>query len=98
MIIELSQFFVEELVEFYPDAKFILVERDLQAWIKSIDNSMGMICKAGKQFPLSVAKLLDGTFVGPFVRLNDTVADVVLGGKGFTDEGRAFAIQATINM
>lgn len=89
---------MEELVEFYPNAKFILVERDLEAWIKSIDNSLGVVCKAGKEFPLSLLKILDDNFVGPFVRLNETVAHVVLGGKGFTSEGRAFAMQDTIEM
>lgn len=89
---------MEELVEFYPNAKFILVERDLESWLKSVDNSLGMVCKSGKEFPLSLVKVLDGNFVGPFVRLNETVADVVFGGKGFTSEGRAFAMQDTIEM
>ena len=89
---------MEEFVEFYPEARFILTERDLDAWIKSVDNSLGMVYKAGNTFPLSLVKRLDGHVVGPFVRLQGTFVDIIFNGKGFTDEGRAYAIRDTIEM
>jgi len=35
--------FYEELIEAYPDAKVVLVERDVEAWVKSIDPVVEMM-------------------------------------------------------
>ncbi|KAI1484878.1 hypothetical protein F5X96DRAFT_683262 [Biscogniauxia mediterranea] len=39
-ILDVSSFFVQELVEAYPDAKFILTYRNPQKWVASINNTM----------------------------------------------------------
>ncbi|KAK4494751.1 hypothetical protein PRZ48_014107 [Zasmidium cellare] len=53
-----SAFFTEELLEFYPDAKFILVERNLTPWLKSFRVLMeGMFGPKGI-FVLAIDRIL----------------------------------------
>ncbi|EHK18479.1 uncharacterized protein TRIVIDRAFT_47553 [Trichoderma virens Gv29-8] len=80
-IVEIPQFFIEEFIEFYPDAKFMIVERDVDAWERSVYNSIAEPIKAGKTFPLNVIQHIDG-FIKVFVTLHDAFEQVMFHGKG----------------
>lgn len=82
VIIEIPQFFAEELIECYPEAKFILTERSLDAWLKSVLNSLKMTADAFHSFPMNVVRSMDG-FVESFASLTDEIVDVTFNGKGF---------------
>lgn len=97
VIIEVPQYFVEEFIAFYPNAKFILVERNLDAWLKSMDGSVGDLCQKLQSFPLSVVRRMDD-LVESFAHCTELWAVVSYGGKGFTPEGREWARNKTHEM
>ncbi|KAI5921058.1 hypothetical protein F4810DRAFT_680039 [Camillea tinctor] len=50
-VIEIPQFFIQEFIEFYPDAKFILTERSVESWVKSLENTVGPMLQMTRSFP-----------------------------------------------
>ncbi|GFP60123.1 hypothetical protein ACSS6W_007729 [Trichoderma asperelloides] len=80
-IVEIPQFFIEEFVEFYPNAKFILVERDVDAWERSLSNTIKGVFEACRSFPMNVTQHVD-PFIKAFVALHNTFEDVMFHGKG----------------
>ncbi|KAI1341189.1 hypothetical protein F5Y15DRAFT_26843 [Xylariaceae sp. FL0016] len=79
-IVEIPQFFLEEFIAFYPDAKFILTERSLQSWQKSMENAAGPLMKACRTFPLTAVARLD-SFIADFCSLHHVLEDVCYHGK-----------------
>ena len=57
--------FTKELVEFYPDAKVVLVERDIDGWFKS----WTAFCANGYKPALYILGRLDPTFLGRIVQI-----------------------------
>ena len=51
-------FMVSEVVEAYPDAKFLLMERDPDKWAKSWLNTIGPLTLRYTQFPTNVLSYL----------------------------------------
>ncbi|KAH0489908.1 hypothetical protein TgHK011_001400 [Trichoderma gracile] len=80
-IVEIPQFFIEEFIEFYPNAKCILVERDANAWERSMNNTIAGIFKACNSFPMSVTQYVD-PWVKAFVGLHIAFEEVIFHYKG----------------
>ncbi|KAK7947995.1 uncharacterized protein PG986_008881 [Apiospora aurea] len=86
IIVEMPFFMVTEIVEAYPDAKFLLTERDPDKWAKSWLNTIGPLTLKFSQFPTNILKHFSplsrnmGVFAGVNRRLyfksdkNDEVA------------------------
>ncbi|KAM0449799.1 hypothetical protein ACHAO4_007096 [Trichoderma viride] len=83
-IVEIPQFFIEEFIEFYPNAKFILVERDVDAWERSLNNTVKAVIKACRSFPLNVSQYVDH-YISGFVALHITFEDVMFHNKGMEE-------------
>ncbi|KAK8094863.1 hypothetical protein PG997_001548 [Apiospora hydei] len=86
IIVEMPFFMLTEVVEAYPDAKFLLTERDPDKWAKSWLNTIGPLTLQFSQFPTNILKHFSplsrnmGVFAGVNRRLyfksdkNDEVA------------------------
>jgi len=83
-IVEIPQFFVEELIEFYPNAKYILVERDLNAWERSMLNIFPYLMAQCKSFQMNMAKHFEG-YIQAFIDVHLTFEEVVLHSKGLKE-------------
>lgn len=80
-IVEIPSYFVEEFIEYYPDAKFILTERDLTAWDKSLSHLVTTVIAATHSFPLNVVAKLDSQ-IAMFTEVNDTFWQIIFHGRG----------------
>ncbi|KAI0466190.1 hypothetical protein F4859DRAFT_498566 [Xylaria cf. heliscus] len=79
-IVEIPQFFTEEFIEFYPNARFILTERSLDSWTKSMNNTAKPMMTATRTFPLSAIRKVDA-FVEAFCSLHNVLETVCYYGK-----------------
>ncbi|KAH6603821.1 hypothetical protein Trco_007267 [Trichoderma cornu-damae] len=80
-IVEIPQFFIEEFIEFYPHAKFMLVERDVNAWERSLNNTIKGVLQTCKSFPMNTIRHID-PFIKSFVALHEAFEEVTFHGKG----------------
>ncbi|RFU74863.1 hypothetical protein TARUN_7374 [Trichoderma arundinaceum] len=80
-IVEIPQFFIEEFLEYYPNAKFMLVERDVNAWERSLNNTIKDVLTACRSFPMNTIQYID-PFIKSFVNLHDAFEEVMFHGKG----------------
>ena len=85
-------YLTEEIVKAYPDAKFILTERDPDAWLRSLQGSVAGLAKAVNHPPLSILKQFD-EYNNEFCKLVPLVFDALSDGKGPTEEGFTAARQ-----
>ncbi|OAQ97018.1 hypothetical protein LLEC1_03895 [Akanthomyces lecanii] len=81
VVVEIPSYFVEEFIEYYPDAKFILTERDLTAWDKSLSHLVNTVVGATHSFPLNAVAKID-RHIAMFTKLNDTFWQVIFHGRG----------------
>lgn len=65
----------------YPNAKFILTERSLPSWEKSITYVFTSIHNAILSFPMNVIRMLDG-HINSFIDLNLIFYQVTFHGRG----------------
>ncbi|KAI0160780.1 hypothetical protein GGR57DRAFT_456287 [Xylariaceae sp. FL1272] len=79
-VVEIPQFFTEEFIQFYPDAKFILTERDIDSWWTSMQNTAGPMMKATRTFPLTAVAKID-TYTKAFCSLHVALESVCFNGK-----------------
>ncbi|KAI1431122.1 P-loop containing nucleoside triphosphate hydrolase protein [Xylaria sp. CBS 124048] len=79
-------YLTEEIVQAYPDAKFILTVREPEAWARSIWNTIGLIDARARSFPLNVSKYFDSTDL-EFARLVSLIFDTTTRGYGRTEAG-----------
>ncbi|KAI1131871.1 hypothetical protein F5Y10DRAFT_232745 [Nemania abortiva] len=79
-IVEIPQFFIEEFVQFYPNAHFILTERSLESWTISMNNTASYMFTATRSFPLSAIRRVD-SFVEAFCSLHNVLEAVTYHGK-----------------
>ncbi|KAK8087243.1 hypothetical protein PG994_002217 [Apiospora phragmitis] len=72
IIVEMPFFMLTETVEAYPDAKFLLMERDPDKWAKSWLNTIGPLTLQFSQFPISITKYFNplSRAMGRFAVLN----------------------------
>ncbi|KAI0473578.1 TLD-domain-containing protein [Xylariaceae sp. FL0804] len=95
-VVEVPQFFLDEFVEYYPDAKFILTERNIDKWLTSMDNSAVPLFEACRKFPLSMVRKMDD-YLDAFCKLHCTFEDIVYHGHGARSEsGRESAARDTL--
>ena len=66
-----QSFFARELVEAYPDAKVILIERDIDRWYTSFENTV--IAGTANPF-IPLASKIDKKFIGKMAILSDLIA------------------------
>ncbi|KAH7024731.1 uncharacterized protein B0I36DRAFT_376575 [Microdochium trichocladiopsis] len=85
VIIEIPQWFPEEFLSFYPDAKFILTERENDAWVRSLNNAAIPLFTMTKKFPLTWIRLID-TFIENFAELNASMENACYLGYGCESE------------
>ncbi len=76
---------MEEFIEFYPDAQFILTERRIESWSRSMRATIGPLLKTIRGFPFTVARRID-TFIDGFCSLHFVLDEVLFYGKG-ADKG-----------
>ncbi|TRX91465.1 hypothetical protein FHL15_007689 [Xylaria flabelliformis] len=81
---EIPQFFIEEFIKFYPNARFILTERDLESWTKSMNNTARPMMTATRTFPLSAIRKVD-PYVEAFCSLHNVLETIVYYGKTCDD-------------
>ncbi|KAH7012595.1 uncharacterized protein B0I36DRAFT_399295, partial [Microdochium trichocladiopsis] len=60
-LVELPSYFPEEIVQAYPGAKYILVERDPTAWARSVMNSIVRMAEDVNKMPIRTLKHFDET-------------------------------------
>ncbi|KAI1802035.1 P-loop containing nucleoside triphosphate hydrolase protein [Daldinia bambusicola] len=86
IIIEMPFFMLRSTLEAYPDAKFLLTERNPDKWAKSLENTVGMMVTKLTSFPMSVFKYFDG-FAYRMARMGGMVINYYTNGYGLTPEG-----------
>ncbi|KAI1347490.1 hypothetical protein F5Y01DRAFT_307504 [Xylaria sp. FL0043] len=79
-------YLTEEIVQAYPDAKFILTVREPEAWAKSIWNTISLLNARAQSFPSNFFKYFDATDL-QFSRLVSLIFDTITRGYGRTEEG-----------
>lgn len=80
----MSAFFLEELIECYPDAQYLHTERDVDKWYLSMDNTAGPMCADVAKFPLKQMRIIDD-FVDKFCSLHLTLEAMWCHGKLWTE-------------
>ena len=66
-----TSFLAEDLINAYPEAKVVLVERDVERWYKSYEATV----ISGSQSPMiPFISLIDRTYVGKFASQTDLIA------------------------
>lgn len=83
-IVEIPQFFIEEFTEFYPNAKFMLVERDVNAWERSVNNTIVDVFNACRSFPMNITQYFD-PYIKGFVGVHDAFEQVMFHKKGLIE-------------
>ncbi|KAI0505714.1 hypothetical protein F5B22DRAFT_626990 [Xylaria bambusicola] len=79
-LVEIPQYFVEEFIEFYPNALFILTERNLESWTKSVKNTAVPMFISLRSFPFTAIRRMD-SFVDIFCSLHVTLEKVYFHNK-----------------
>ena len=77
-------FFTKELVEFYPDAKVVLVERELESWYKSWIN----FCMSAYNPVIFFLGRLDGNVLGRITRIGEALTLPQAGWAMTVDQAR----------
>ncbi|KAI1379454.1 P-loop containing nucleoside triphosphate hydrolase protein [Hypoxylon crocopeplum] len=87
IIIEMPFFMLHSVIKAYPDAKFLLTERNPEKWAKSFVNTIGKMVVSFESFPMSVFKYFDG-FASGMSFMGRTITHYYSNGYGFTPEGQ----------
>ncbi|KAK9421561.1 hypothetical protein SUNI508_05491 [Seiridium unicorne] len=94
-IIEVTPVLLDDLVTCYPDAQFMHMERDVEAWYRSMDNTGGPMFAACDKFPLKQMRLID-SFVDKFCSLHLTLESFWTEGKPWP-EGKDVCVREYLN-
>ncbi|KAI5868337.1 hypothetical protein GGS23DRAFT_23002 [Durotheca rogersii] len=89
IIIEMPFFMIHSVVQAYPDAKFLLTERDPDKWAKSFVNTIGQITVQSGRFPMAVFKHFDG-FASGMSAIGSKILGYYTNGYGSSPEGQRF--------
>ncbi|KAI1733801.1 hypothetical protein F4680DRAFT_378704 [Xylaria scruposa] len=87
VIIEMPFFMLRSTLEAYPDAKFLLTERDPEKWAESFMNTIGWATLRLRRLPMSIFKRFD-TFAFYMDLFNGQMVDYYTNGLGASEEGR----------
>ncbi|KAI8945692.1 P-loop containing nucleoside triphosphate hydrolase protein [Xylaria longipes] len=86
IIIEMPFFMLRSTLKSYPDAKFLLTERDPEKWAKSYMNTIGVASTRLNQMPMSVFKKFDG-FASNMDEFGGRMMNYCTNGFGVSEEG-----------
>ncbi|KAI0509067.1 P-loop containing nucleoside triphosphate hydrolase protein [Xylaria bambusicola] len=85
-------YLTEEIVQAYPDAKFILTVREPENWAKSVWNTIGLLAARAHSFPANFYKYFDLADL-QFSRLVDLIFQTITRGYGRTEAGYQAAMK-----
>ncbi|RYC56931.1 hypothetical protein CHU98_g9280 [Xylaria longipes] len=83
---EMPFFMLRSTLKSYPDAKFLLTERDPEKWAKSYMNTIGVASTRLNQMPMSVFKKFDG-FASNMDEFGGRMMNYCTNGFGVSEEG-----------
>ncbi|KAI0161097.1 P-loop containing nucleoside triphosphate hydrolase protein [Hypoxylon sp. FL1284] len=86
VIIEMPFFMIRSVLKAYPDAKFLLTERDPDKWAKSMANTVGKLTQGFNSFPMIIFKHFDA-FTTNMSIMGSTVLGYYTNGYNMTPEG-----------
>ncbi|KAF3060882.1 putative nad dependent epimerase protein [Daldinia childiae] len=86
IIIEMPFFMIRSVLKTYPDAKFLLTERNPDKWAKSFENTIGMMYTKFNSLPMSIFRHFDG-FASGMSSMGRMLVDYYTNGYGLTPEG-----------
>ncbi|KAI0199215.1 P-loop containing nucleoside triphosphate hydrolase protein [Astrocystis sublimbata] len=92
VIIEMPFFMLRSVLKTYPDAKFLLTERDPDKWAKSVLNTIGKANERFHKFPMSVFKEFDN-FAFNMGVFGSRMMNYVTNGHGLSDEGHKALVE-----
>ncbi|KAI2638402.1 hypothetical protein GGS21DRAFT_488485 [Xylaria nigripes] len=92
IIIEAPFFMPRSFLNAYPDAKYLLIERDPERWAKSFINTIGGFAVRLRRFPASLFKRFD-EYASSMSNLNGLLTDYHTNNLGTSDEGRQALIE-----
>lgn len=84
-------FMLRSTLKAYPDAKFLLTERDPEKWAKSFSNSAVTAVERFNQFPMSIFKNFD-SFAYNFHKFGRTIS-YYTNGFGVSDKGHQALVE-----
>ncbi|RYP32004.1 hypothetical protein DL767_005449 [Monosporascus sp. MG133] len=87
IIIEMPFFMLRSTLKAYPDARYLLVQRSPEKWVKSYENTMGKIIARTKRFPYTMFKYFDGLSY-ELNTFSSHVDNLCTKGVGMTEEGK----------
>ncbi|KAI1092750.1 P-loop containing nucleoside triphosphate hydrolase protein [Rostrohypoxylon terebratum] len=89
VIIEMPFFMLHSTLKAYPDAKFLLTERNPEKWAKSYVNTIGKLAVTLRSFPMSLFRFFDG-FTNGMGYMGCKVLDYYSNGYGITPTGQEY--------
>ncbi|OTB06452.1 hypothetical protein M426DRAFT_111065 [Hypoxylon sp. CI-4A] len=92
IIIEMPFFTLHSTLKAYPNAKFLLTERDPEKWAKSYTNTAGKMSSQLQRFPMALFKYFD-SFVFKMAYMGNRVLNYYTNGYGLTPEGQKYLVE-----
>ncbi|KAI1172583.1 P-loop containing nucleoside triphosphate hydrolase protein [Nemania sp. FL0916] len=92
VIIEMPFFALHSMIKAYPDAQFLLTERDPEKWATSFINTAGMSHQRFNSLPMSLFKHFDG-FASKMSKFGDRWVGHCTNGFYMSDEGRRALVE-----
>ncbi|KAI1497256.1 P-loop containing nucleoside triphosphate hydrolase protein [Biscogniauxia marginata] len=92
IIIEMPFFMIHSIVNAYPDAKFLLTERDPEKWAKSYINTIGKLQMKLSTFPYSLLPIFD-SYAGSMKTFGAKMCNYCTNGYGITEEGHKCLVE-----
>ncbi|KAI0453603.1 P-loop containing nucleoside triphosphate hydrolase protein [Xylaria acuta] len=92
VIIEMPFFMLRSTLKAYPDAKFLLTERDPEKWAKSFMNTVGVATTRLNSFPMSTFKKFDN-FAFNMAIFSNRAVNYCTNGFGMSEEGRKALVE-----
>lgn len=80
---------LRSVLKAYPDAKFLLTERNPDKWAKSFVNTVGKMVTVFSAFPMNVFKYFDG-FASGMSTMGSWVLSHYSNGYGLSPEGQKY--------
>ncbi|KAI1127390.1 P-loop containing nucleoside triphosphate hydrolase protein [Nemania abortiva] len=92
VIIEMPFFMLKSTLKAYPDAKFLLTERDPEKWAKSFMNTAGAAITSFSRLPMSVFRRFD-SFTSHMHVFGGRILNYCTNGYGVSEKGRQALIE-----
>ncbi|KAI0018421.1 hypothetical protein F4780DRAFT_751491 [Xylariomycetidae sp. FL0641] len=92
VINEMPQFMLPQFLEAYPDAKFLLTERNPDRWANSVMQTINAFGEAGRTFPMNWLKQFD-VYTKNVFEVGILMEDWFTAGHRISEEGRQACIR-----